>query len=59
MKNCELEDTKIGGSPGAEAIKPQTSNILNADVLAAIDPETLVVRKVNEGLFKGPKKARR
>ena len=49
------EDAKIGGRRITEAIRPQTPNIPNVDMLAAIDPETLVVGKVNEGSFKEPK----
>ena len=31
----------------------RTSNILNGDVLVAFTPETLVIRKINEGALQG------
>ena len=52
MTNHELEDAKICSRCRAQATRLRTSNILNADVLAAIRPETLVVGNVNEGSLK-------
>ena len=59
-RNDELEGAKIGGRHCAKAVSPRTPDRLDGDVLVALPPGMLVVRRgnIDKGLFKGPKMTR-
>lgn len=57
--NRELSDAKAGSCPFSKTARSRTQNVLNADVLATIRPETLVITAVNDCRFKEPPERKR
>ena len=45
-------DAKIDSRSCAKAVRRQTLNVPKVDMLAVVRPMTLVVREVNEGMFR-------